>query len=826
MLPGERAPRRWSVASVFARNRSFGRTLRYPGDQDEPAPCRRRPGRPVVGVVLLAAAGALLAACGGGGGGGGGDPRTAPGCIPTERHGCLSPAEFASRAAPIARAYEADRSFSNQPALRRVGAHDAWARLRLLHGADGDPGAGQTVGFIDTGIDTGHPVFAGKTVDEIFMPGPYETQTTDEDGSAGSHGTTVASVAAGRPSAAYAESMDAPAGIAWGADIAMFVYDSATSRAPVPVDPPPRLTPDRFWANWMERPTVWSRDGRRIDFVTLGVVMTEGIERSTEEELRSRFPLMIAAFAQTGAREKTVFVIPAGNRNGEPCNPLHFGHDPTLCVNGRYVARSPTLQPGLPASIPELRGHLLAVVSVGQDGEIAAKSNRCGIAAQWCLAAPGDAIQAAYFGPDSHGNPAERSVRPFSGTSVAAPLVAGALVLMKQRFRGQLSNTALVQRLLETADRRGIYAKSEIYGQGLLDLDAATAPVGGTDLALGGRVDGPGVPVARTRFVAGHALGDGPARALAGWEIAAFDALGAPFWYALDDFAAAAPGAPATARLHAFMAPDPGAAGPAETPPLRRLAPAGEGAGRNGLRLGVLDARAPGLGGGHLSLAGDALALNARAADGLGVTGFSSEGMRGRTPVSGALVSWRPAGRVFALAGGWTAERETMLGSRPEGAFGRLSSHSAFLGLEGGGRAGAWRLEGGAELGIAATAPRGGMLTRLSPLLSSAFALRAERSTGAASAFRIEATQPLRVESGQARLSLPVGRGKDGRVLRRPLAADLAPSGRQVDLAARWRTRLSPGGELRLGASWTRHPGHDADAAPELALLAGWRMSF
>ena len=57
-------------------------------------------------------------------------------------------------------------------------------------------------------------------------------------------------------------------------------------------------------------------------------------------------------------------------------------------------------------------------------------------------------------------------------------MVAGGLALLKQLFRDQLFNTALVERLLETADNSGIYADRAIYGRGKMDLGAATSPVG------------------------------------------------------------------------------------------------------------------------------------------------------------------------------------------------------------------------------------------------------------------------------------------------------------------------------------------------------------
>ena len=160
----------------------------------------------------------------------------------------------------------------------------------------------------------------------------------------------------------------------------------------------------------------------------------------------------------------------------------------------------------------------------------------------------------AYFGPDRNDRPGLRSVAETYGTSVAAPMVTGSLAAMKQLFRGQLSNADLVTRLLATADKRGIYADRAVYGQGMLDLAAATAPVGGAVVATGDRVGGGSPTLAGTRFAVGGALGDSLARGLAGQEIAAFDALGAPFWFPLGALAAAGPGVSAAARLRGFMA--------------------------------------------------------------------------------------------------------------------------------------------------------------------------------------------------------------------------------------------------------------------------------
>lgn len=790
---------------------------------------------PLRPAVMLLAAAALLSACGGGGGGSAAsrdgsiaNPGSGTGgrCVGTAIFGCLA---------------------ANQWGLGRIRAESAWRRISQNAGRTTAPGAGQTVGVVDTGIDRGHQAFCGgtesctKTVTEEFLAG-----ASDETGTQRSHGTAVASVIVGRLS-------DAP-GVAWGADVAMFAIPLGSGGGPYnPTSPTVFASRDASFKAVIDRVLAWSSGSRTLDFVNMSFNFSGIVDMYSAADLRAYFGDTIAALAQSGATDKTVFVWSAGNGHGRPCDRADFTGNPDLCEsyveNGqtryRVNAKSVELLAGLPVLISELRGHVIGVVAVGRDGRIASFSNRCGSAAQWCLAAPGVDIRAAYFGPDPDtGAAGFRGSAGFSGTSAAAPMVTGALVVMKHYFRNQMSNTELVARMMQTARRTGIYANSAIYGRGLLDLNAATTPVGTSSLALGNTVTGPGGPVTQSRLDLGNAFGNSLSLSFTGREIAAFDELGAPFWYRLDGFARAALRPSATARLDAFMAPS-GAdrepltgAQPARPPLLGGFVPAPGSDRWNGMRLGYLDSPAPGLGGGHLSLAGRAMAFDADGPGGLNFTAFSTEGMRGRAPVSGALLSWEPssnrpgdgsgapAGPSLRLEGGWMAERKTMLGSRPAGAFGRLSAGAAFAGFGGGAQVGGWRLNARAEAGMAYARAGGGMLTGVSPLYSSAFVLRAERALDADSMLRLSVSQPLRVEAGQARLSIPVGRTKERRVLRRSLTANLAPDGRQIDLAARWRKRLPAGGELRLGATWTLDPGHDAAAGSELTLLAGLRHSF
>ena len=71
---------------------------------------------------------------------------------------------------------------------------------------------------------------------------------------------------------------------------------------------------------------------------------------------------------------------------------------------------------GLPYYINELADQFLTVMAVDNNLKEAAFSNRCGIAADFCLAAPGKSIYSAKTGGGYTNK---------SGTSMAAPHVSG-----------------------------------------------------------------------------------------------------------------------------------------------------------------------------------------------------------------------------------------------------------------------------------------------------------------------------------------------------------------------------------------------------------------
>ncbi len=702
----------------------------------------------------------------------------------------------------LAPAYAQHANFQTQWGLASINADLAYGNVELLKGASAAPGAGVTIGFIDTGIDDQHPVFAGKTIYEQLLSG-----ASQETGDTVSHGTAVASIAAG----GRIGGSDAAHGVAWGADIAMFAIPAGTGNNVYnPISLASLMASDSGRATEFGTILGWRDGTRKVDVLNLSVGYNGLIDAYSEADLRANFGTTIAAIAQAGSTDKVIFVWSAGNANGDDCEPSHAN-----CVNGKLNAVSVDILPGLVARIAELQGHSVAVAGLSSSGEITSFSNRCGIGAAYCIAAPGEDMTVAYFGPDSMGDPI-RGYGTGRGTSYAAPMVAGGLAVMRQLFRDQLSNPELLTRLFATADKTGIYATSSIYGQGKMDLGAATSPVGvlevpilfGTTTAAYGALNSTGLRL-------GAAFGDGLAEALDGGELMALDDFGAPFWYGLGNFAATTDGPAISARLRTFLGPGTSAGWPS-----------GGGAGRSAHGIAASVLRMPtAAGNGHLALAEGAVMVSAFEAGGLSATAFTTGALRPIMPATGAALAWRPDGLGMGFRAGWISERETMLGSLGQGAFGNLSAGTAFVGFDGGVNLGGWRFGADGEFGVVNPAAQGGMIQEISALATSTFAVHASRAFESAGSLSLSLSQPLRVENGWASLTVPAARTKQGEVLHRSLRADLAPGERQLDLAAQWNRAL-PLGEFRLGTVWSHRPGHRDVLGPQFALLSGWRWTF
>ncbi len=144
----------------------------------------------------------------------------------------------------------------------------------------------------------------------------------------------------------------------------------------------------------------------------------------------------------------------------------------------------------LPMLFPDIEQYWVSVVNLDDRLELAAQSMKCGVTAEWCIAAPGSGITSTVYAGDEHINgdwvidgegnlryeygqfDADFGYADYSGTSMAAPHVTGALGLLFERFP-YLNGAQVRDVMLTTATDIGEEGVDDVYGWGLLNLEKA-----------------------------------------------------------------------------------------------------------------------------------------------------------------------------------------------------------------------------------------------------------------------------------------------------------------------------------------------------------------
>lgn len=303
-------------------------------------------------------------------------------------------------------------------------------------------GDGVVVAVFDTGIRETHEAFKDRIVPGYDYANDEAGGLTDEDG----HGSHVAGIIAGNK-----DGLGGTHGVAYQAKVMPFrVIDN----------------PLHFH---------WNRSEAMADAIGLATTNqvklfnhSWGIVWSNNLDVLVNDPNALGFYeddwlgleaAHASIQQGAVHVWAAGNSGANQVGVLAGLPHHTQAISDALGGATIAFEKGW-----------LAVVAVGSDGTLAPYSNQCGVAQNWCLAAPGSAVKSA--GIDSDSSYVERQ-----GTSMAAPHVAGAIAALKSRFPN-LSFQQVRDRILVTANDTGIYANTLIYGQGLLDLEAAARPVG------------------------------------------------------------------------------------------------------------------------------------------------------------------------------------------------------------------------------------------------------------------------------------------------------------------------------------------------------------
>ena len=415
----------------------------------------------------------------------------------------------------LATQFETDE-YEAMGALAMINASSAYAR--------GATGAGIAVGVIDSGVYEEHIEFAQGSDNKVEYAGSDYSSGNPRSDDAIGHGTLVAGIIAANRDGTLVSSGINMHGVAFDASI--LAYEIPLGSGSGPYDPLDveqiNFSDDNYFANR------FNTMADQVDIINLSFGFSGVVTSYTAAQVELAFGLTIDALAQQNKSrsERSIFVFSAGNAWNE------------IDDEGNTVdADSPELMPGLPYLFPELKDHMLAVAAVDDKGEIAFYSNRCGVAADYCLVAPGGGdgnveTDERIWGPTPPDSGAEAGAHYYGGaigTSFAAPVVSGSLALLKQMFP-TVGNHELAARLLTTANKTGIYSDSSIYGQGLLDLDAATRPLGALGVASGNSLNSGLSDIgANTISVSGAGLGNSLVSALQGHTMALFDQQGFPF---------------------------------------------------------------------------------------------------------------------------------------------------------------------------------------------------------------------------------------------------------------------------------------------------------
>ena len=605
--------------------------------------------------------------------------------------------------------------------------------VRQIVDTDGWPTRDDSVFVVDEYYDENHPIERLFRWSEV--PTPYGK---------GTHGTIVASVAAGQNLGVASEATIIPIARTFTDDQQAY---SILLDLVVALPSLVRSELDDELASSV-----------RDDYAKFDIINRSYGERASLLAVIDRFeaaqwyerhlPKTLNALWQinTPDAEKTILVYAAGN--AEP---------------GMLPDRVPGLGAGLPYFFPDLRGHSLAVAATNPDtGSIADYSSRCGpLPSNWnaashgrhyCLSAPGT-VRGLEPNPNS---PGSGNIRDGAqGTSYAAPIVSGALALLMEHFRGTRGNTEVVRRMLDTADRSGRYANSAIYGAGHLDLEAALSPVG--TLSVGQASRGLYDSSLQVPAIFGSITDR-----VEGLELTAFDEQNFPFWV------------PLSSRMRSGTA-------------IRSTIPMFQSLQRNA-------APAPGF---------ESMGMNWTPIQNAGKLGLP-EGQDYVVGFGPSSMSFARQPQQGGFGYGFSVNDGNYLGAQTSGAFGRnlrsgmvWTSHAIVQELGYG-----LTLNATGTVGMSLPDYEQDAIFQASSSLLSAVAIRVGTPQ---TVLMIE--QPLRAETGTGTFRIENGRMENGRKLYDTYRIGLSPEAREIRLAVH-HEQDAIGGKIAVEVGQTMNAGH------------------
>ncbi|WP_439240591.1 S8 family serine peptidase [Lonepinella sp. BR2474] len=343
-------------------------------------------------------------------------------------------------------------------------------------------GLGVKLGVIDSGFMTEHPLFNQKKLHSLafdttdtegnkkrFDPKDYPIETEeDEDGDEKivyiMHGGQVAGIIGAKSVAQYGYE----GGVAKEADIYLTTTEAQKISSEEDDDDNSNISPNNdsklalllgeeaeikdyrhtlataFAKQTENNPLAinnsWNEDPVEGDAQAVDTRYKVGIAQATDNELVNAI--------QSAVKKGSIIVFAAGNESKQ----------------------QPGIMAALPRYLPALEHHYLSVVAVNDGENLADYSNHCGVSKNWCVAAPGSFTVLVTNGAEQHIQ--QPGLQMQEGTSFAAPVVTGALALVKQRFN-YFTSSQVRDTLLTTATDLGETGIDDTFGWGLIDLSAA-----------------------------------------------------------------------------------------------------------------------------------------------------------------------------------------------------------------------------------------------------------------------------------------------------------------------------------------------------------------
>ncbi len=367
-----------------------------------------------------------------------------------------------------------DAEYNNSHGAKQIGAHH-------LHARNID-GSGQTIAVVDTPINTQHRDLVGSFVNG-YDASNYQTNRFSGNCSltncGSSHGTHVAGIISANRDG------NGMLGVAYNANIKPVAIFNDDGRSDITRD---QLTlaitqaagNDIVAMNNSWGSTSYSRMDHRGQTYFYARPPGEDSIDTAGNNIRYRLTLSENQAWRNAVVQGTIVVFANGNHgmNSETgrvpfYNNASVSGTPATTVNAGDVfgdnANIPSFRGAYPIIDNKLSGRWLTVVSVDYNNKINSFSNGCGIAKDFCLAAPGDYVNSTSSSGDGY--------EYGTGTSMAAPHVSGSIALLKQAFPS-LSSEEIVSLLLVTATDLGEEGTDEVYGHGMVNLEEAVRPQG------------------------------------------------------------------------------------------------------------------------------------------------------------------------------------------------------------------------------------------------------------------------------------------------------------------------------------------------------------